>query len=65
MVKMMDILVLLLHLVHLLLDREMYIYRDHILGLPVLGSIGVNGQRAAPIVLPSSVRRLYVEAALR
>lgn len=35
------------------------------LGLPVRGSMGFNGQSAAPIVLPSSLRRLYVEAALR
>lgn len=35
------------------------------LELPVLGSIGPNGQRAAPIVRPSSLSRLYVEAALR
>lgn len=32
---------------------------------PVLGSTGFRGHKAAPIVLPSSLRRLYVEAALR
>jgi hypothetical protein len=32
---------------------------------PVLGSTGFKGHKAAPIVLPSSLRRLYVEAALR
>lgn len=35
------------------------------LGPPVLGSTGFRGHKAAPIVLPSSLRRLYVEAALR
>jgi hypothetical protein len=32
---------------------------------PVLGSMGFKGHRAAPIVLPSSLSRLYVDAALR
>ena len=32
---------------------------------PVLGSTGFKGHRAAPIVLPSSLKRLYVDAALR
>jgi hypothetical protein len=37
---------------------------DH-LGPPVRGSTGLSGHSAAPIVRPSSVRRLYVDAALR
>jgi hypothetical protein len=40
-------------------------YSKYYLDPPVLGSMGLRGHRAAPMVRPSSLSRLYVDAALR
>jgi hypothetical protein len=55
------------HVVHCSASRVMLYYAHEIdyLGPPVRGSTGLSGHSAAPIVRPSSVRRLYVDAALR